>query len=321
MITRSLGIFFALALASPSTSVAATILTGKISSAQKQVVVAPRASRWQIQIQWMAAEGSIVNEGDLLVVFDGANEQARLEQNEESLARLLLEFEQLKLAQDQRVLEAEGRLTLAKMRVEKAKIEASVPASEVSKYDKGQYELALERAMLEQVKAQEAFDRAQKERATELNKKDVDILKTKEEMVYLQDLLTKLRVKAEFTGPVNYAMHPWSGNKLASGNNVQPSWNILDLQANNNFQIETWIHEVDAVNIEQGDSVKIVIDAYPQQAFQGRIEILSTQTEKKPLWGKSAYYPATIVFIEQPELSIVPGMSVRLEPNEVTNNG
>ena len=266
------------------------ILTGQVSSSAKQIVNAPQASRWQIQIQWMEEEGKVVEKGDPVVVFDGANEQSRLEQNEETLERLRLELKQLVLDQDQKVTDADGRLKLAIMRVEQARIEASVPASEVSAYDKGQYDLALQRAMLEQVKAEEALASAQKERISELRKKEIDILKTEEEISYLQDLLTKMNVLAEYTGPVTYAMHPWSGDKLAAGMNVQASWKVLDVQAIESFQIETWIHEVDAVGLSENMQVKLTLDAHPNKVFTGKIDTLSTQTESKDLWSSSAYY-------------------------------
>jgi multidrug efflux pump subunit AcrA (membrane-fusion protein) len=288
------------------------VLTGQISSSAKQIVSAPQASRWNIQIQWMKEEGEVVQEGEPIVVFDGAAEQSRLQQNEETLERLALELKQLELDQAQKVTNAEGRLRIAIMEVEKARIEASVPASEVSAYDKGQYDLALQRATLEQVKAEEGLASARKEQASELNKKEIDILKTQEEIIYLSELLTKMNVLAQFTGPVNYAMHPWSGDKLASGMNVQASWKVLDVQAIKSFQIETWVHEVDAVSLHENIEVELSLDAYPQKTFTGRIKALSTQTEARDQWSNSAYYPAIIDFDSPQGIKLLPGMSVRI---------
>jgi multidrug resistance efflux pump len=288
------------------------VLTGQVSSSAKQVVNAPQASRWQIQIQWMEEEGAIVNEGDIIAVFDGSNEQARLDQNIESLERQVLELEQMKMEQDSKYKEAQGSLTIAKMRVEKAQIEASVPATDVSQYDKGQYDLALQRAMLEQVKAEEALRRAEEERRTELQKKNIDIQKTEEEITYLEGLLAKMSVSATMTGPITYAMHPWTQQKITAGNNLQPSWKVMDVQATNNFQIETWIHEIDAVELNDKTKVSLVVDAYPSKSFEGHIETISSQSEKKSQWSKSSYFPAIINFKETPNINLLPGMSVRI---------
>lgn len=292
------------------------VLTGQVSSSAKQIVNAPQASSWQIQIQWMEDEGKIVQKGEPVVVFDGASEQAQLTQSQENLDRYQLELKQLGIEQAQKVVDAEGRLVVAKMRVEQARIEASVPVSQVAAYDKGQFELALQRASLEQAKAEEALIRAQQEQRAEITKKRVDIMRTEEEIAYLHDILSKLNVIAEVTGPVTYAIHPWYGSKVTAGMNVRASWKVLDVQSTSNFQIETWIHEIDAVGLSNTEHVTIVLDAYPNAQYKGSVINISKQSEKKPQWSKSAYFPAIIAFDEVPDVDLLPGMSVRLLLNK-----
>jgi multidrug resistance efflux pump len=279
------------------------------------VINAPQSSRWQIQIQWMEEEGAIVKEGDTIAVFDGSNEQSRLDQNIESLERQVLELEQMKMEQNRKFTGAEGSLTLAIMRVEKAQIEASVPASDVSQYEKGQYDLALQRAMLEQVKAEEALRRAAQERETETQKKSIDIQKVGEEISYLEGLLAKMNVTATISGPITYAMHPWTQQKITAGNNLQPSWKVMDVQATTNFQIETWIHEIDAVGLKDNTNVELIVDAYPNKSFKGYIEAISSQSEKRAQWSKSSYFPAIVKFTTPPNINLLPGMSVRIHIN------
>lgn len=287
------------------------LLTGQIGSSTKQVVNAPTGSR-QLQIQWMEEEGKIVEKGKTVVLFDGAASQAQLIANEENRDRLLLEYQELKVQQQQNVIDASGRLKVAKMRVEKAKIEASVPSAQVAAFEKGQFELELQRTIVEQVKAEEALQRSLQEQRAELTKKEVNILKVKEELVYLNILLANLNVLAQVTGPVTYATHPWYGTKLSAGMNVRASWKVLDVQSTSNFQIETWVHEIDAVGLEENVEVEIVLDAYPNKKYRGVISGLSKQSERKALWGKSAYFPAIVTFETSPEINLLPGMSVRI---------
>lgn len=288
------------------------VLTGKVSSAKKQVVTAPQTSRWQIQIQWMEEEGKVVNSGDTIVVFDGSDVQSRLDINEERAETLALELKQTKMELEQKLTEAQGQLKVAKMRVEKARIEASVPASEVSQYDKGQYELTLQRMLLEQVKAEEKLKLAQEELRTGVQKKRLDLLKVGEEIAFQQRQLKNLNVTADFTGPISYAMHPWSGQKMAAGVNAQASWTILDVQATENFQIESWVHEIDADKLGQDAVVELALDAYPNKRYQGKLAFKSTQSEKKEQWSGSVYFPVTFTFSQMPEEKLLPGMSVRV---------
>jgi multidrug resistance efflux pump len=287
------------------------LLTGQIGSSAKQVVNAPTGSR-QLQIQWMEEEGKIVEQGKTVVLFDGASSQAQLIANEENLDRLLLELEELKIKQEQNVINASGRLKVAKMRVEKAKIEASVPSTQVAAFEKGQFELSLQGTIVEEIKAEEALQRSLKEQRAELTKKEVNILKVKEELLYLTGILANLNVLAQVTGPVTYATHPWFGTKLSAGMNVRAGWKVLDVQSSSNFQIETWVHEIDAVGLDENLEVEIVLDAYPNKKYRGVISSLSKQSERKALWGKSAYFPAIVTFETPPEVNLLPGMSVRI---------
>ena len=293
------------------------LLTGRIGSSTKQVVNAPSGSS-QLQIQWMEEEGKAVEKGNTVVLFDGASSQAQLIANEENLDRLLLEYEELKVEQEQKVIDASGRLKVSKMRVEQAKIEASVPSEQVAAFEKGQFELSLQRTMLEQVKAEEALQRSLQEQRAELTKKEVNILKVQEELDYLNDILSNLNVIAQVSGPVTYATHPWYGTKLSAGMSVRASWKVLDVQSTSNFQIETWVHEIDAVGLDENMAVEIVLDAYPNKKYRGVISSLSKQSERKALWSKSAYFPAIVTFETPPEITLLPGMSVRLLINKVS---
>lgn len=306
-----LGLIMCCALISTNTFADKLLLTGQIASSTKQVVSAPSGSG-QLQIQWMEEEGKIVEQGKTVVLFDGAASQAELIADEENLDRLLLEYEELKVKQQQNVIDASGLLKVAKMRVEKAAIEASVPSKQVAAFEKGQFELALQRTIVDKVKAEEALKLSLQEQRAELTKKEVNILKVKEELAYLTILLANLNVLAQVTGPVTYATHPWFGTKLSAGMNVRASWKVLDVQSTSNFQIETWVHEIDAVKLDENLEVQIVFDAYPNKKYRGVITRLSKQSERKASWGKSAYFPAIVSFDSPPDINLLPGMSVRL---------
>jgi HlyD family secretion protein len=292
------------------------ILSGKVSSSAKQTVVAPRGSSWNIQLQWMEEEGKVVQQGDLVVVFDGATEQSRLEQSKETLERLLLEYKQLDMRLQQELIEAQGRFSVAKMQVAKAQIEVSVNSDTLSDYQKGQNQMVLERALLEQIKAEEALKKSEKQRASGLEKKNIDILKEQDDIQYYENLLTKLNVIARHTGPVTYADHPWYGTKMASGMNVQPSWTILDVQATSDYQVESFVHEIDALRLAQGNQVTLHFDAFPEQSFSGTVSSIGTQAENKPQMSNATYFPVIIKFDTSPKRTLFPGMSVRIAQNE-----
>lgn len=291
-----------------------TLLTGIISSSEYHLVTAPKTDRWQVQIQWMADEGSIVNEGDLVAVFDSGGIESQLEMNEERRETNSLELLKLEMDKGQAVLEAEGALKLADILVEKSRIEASVPDGEISAYEKGKSVIAYEKALTAKIKAEENYKLKLEEQQVEINKKNIEILKLEEQISYQRSQLEKLSVKAKVTGPVTHAMHQWMPQKVAIGMNIQASWDVLTVQAASTYQVSAWLHEIDAARIDLAKSEFILtLDAYPSQSYAGKVLSVSSQAEQRNQWSDSAYYRIELGFVEALQQSVFPGMSVRVQ--------
>jgi multidrug resistance efflux pump len=291
-----------------------TLLTGIVSSSEYHLVTAPKTNRWQVQIQWMAPEGSIVQEGDLVAVFDSGGIESQLEANQERLETDALELLKLEMDTAQAVLEAKGALKLAEISVEKTRIEASVPDGEISAYEKGKHVISYEKALTAKIKAQENYKLKLEEQEVQINKKKIDMLKLEEQIVYQRNQLEKLSVKAKVAGPVTHAMHQWMAQKVSAGMNIQASWNVLTVQAASTYQVTAWLHEIDAARLNIDNSkFALTLDAYPNQSYSGKVLSVSSQAEQKSQWSDSAYYRIELGFVEPLKQEVFPGMSVRVK--------
>ncbi|MCF2949466.1 HlyD family efflux transporter periplasmic adaptor subunit [Paraglaciecola aquimarina] len=291
------------------------LLTGVISSAENQLVTAPKSDNWQVQIQWMAEEGSIVNKGDLVVVFDSGGIQAEVEQSQEQLEMEKLELKQIEMRLQQAVIDAQGRLKLAEIMVEKTKIQASIPDGEISAYEKGKHVIAYEKSLVEKIKAEESYKLSLEEQKVGIQKQKIQIIKLKENIAYKSNQLTKMSVVSQVTGPVSHMMHPYMpGEKVATGMNVRVSTKVLMVQAQSSYQVTTWVHELDAsrINFDSAE-VMLTLDAYPNHEYSGKIIDVLSQAEQKTEWSDSAYYRMDLTFSEEVVNEIFPGMSVRIK--------
>ncbi|WP_158966763.1 HlyD family efflux transporter periplasmic adaptor subunit [Paraglaciecola sp. L3A3] len=291
------------------------LLTGVVASAENQLVTAPKSDNWQVQIQWMADEGSIVQKGDLVVVFDAGGIQAQVEQSEEQLEMEKLELHQIEMRLQQAVTVAQGRFRLAQIMVEKTKVQASIPDGEISAYEKGKHVIAYERSIVEKVKAEESYKLRLEEQKVGIEKQKIQIIKLTENIAYKKSQLSKMSVVAEVTGPVSHMMHPhMPGDKIATGMNVRVSWKVLLVQAQSSYQVKTWVHELDASRIDFDTAeVTLSLDAYPNKEYTGKILNMSSQSEQKTEWSNSAYYLIDLGFSEEVVNDIYPGMSVRVK--------
>ncbi len=291
-----------------------TLLTGIISSSEYHLVTAPKTNRWQVQIQWMADEGVIINQGELVAVFDSGGIEAQLEANQEKLETEALELLKLEMDKAQAVLEAQGALKLANILVEKTRIEASVPDGEISAYEKGKHVIEYEKALTAKIKAEQNYQLKLEEQKVQVNKKNIEILKLEEKIAYQKSQLEKLSVRAKVTGPVTHAMHQWMPQKLEVGMNIQASWEVLTVQAATSYQVTAWIHEIDAARLDINNSdFSLTLDAYPETSYRGKVLSVSSQAEQKSHWSDSAYYRIELAFQEPLQQTLFPGMSVRVK--------
>ncbi|MDN4501672.1 HlyD family efflux transporter periplasmic adaptor subunit [Alteromonadaceae bacterium BrNp21-10] len=291
------------------------LLTGQVASAKSQTVTAPKSTGWQIQIQWLEEEGAIVKEGDLIAVFDSGGIQTQLEQNQENLETQELQLIKTEMDLNQAVVEAEGRLKLAGIQVKKTRIEASIPDGEISNYEKGKYVIAYEKALMEKLKAEENLKLQLAERDVGIQKQKIEIVKSQEKIAYQKGQIEKLSVRAQVSGPVSHVMHPYMQQKIASGTNVEPAWEVITVQAQSSYQVTSWVHEIDAAkfNLDDQQALKLTLDAYPNKTYNGKIISITSQAEQRSQWSDSAYYRLEIAFAEPVQQDIFPGMSVRIE--------
>ena len=287
------------------------LLTGIIASSEHQLVTVPKTRNWRVQIQWIAEEGSIVKKGELVTVFDSGGLEASLEQDEEQLVTEQIELQQIEMKLEQAVIEAQGRLELANISVDKSLINASIPDGEISAYQKGKHVIAYEKALVEKIKAEENLKRKQQEQFVGIEKQKIQIIKLKEKIAYSQSQL--MSVTANVTGPVSHMMHPNLDGKISAGINARVGWKILTIQAQSGYQVKSWIHELDAARIDLDNvDIRLSLDAYPGKTYGGEIIKVSSQAEQKTEWSNSAYYAVDISFSQTPDVTIYPGMSVRV---------
>ena len=288
------------------------IVTGKVTSSNVQVVSAPRTDRWNIQIQWMVDEGSIVEPGDTIALFDSGSVDAQLEQNEDSLNTQTLEMESKRVELAQAVADARSALKIADLEVEKARIEAEIESTDVSDYDKGQYKLALERALVEQFKAQQALEQKLIEQENTLQKQQIEITKLEENINYQRYQLTRLKVESTITGVVSHMYHPWTNEKITAGTTLQAAMKVMEVQDIDGFKVDAWVHEIDADRVDVGQQALVSLDAYPGESYAATVTSEVSQPEKKAGWGDSAYYQIELSFTDMPDKKLLPGMSVRV---------
>ncbi|WP_448548009.1 HlyD family secretion protein [Thalassotalea fusca] len=288
------------------------VLTGQIKASDNQTFYAPKSDTWQVQVQWMKPEGEIAEKGELVVVFDSGMIQNTIEQEKVSLHAAKEELHRTKSSAKQAMLESEFAQKRTALLLEKAKIDANIGQEHISQYDYEQNQLNYEKAVVANAKAKEQLAQTKIKNQVDIKKQEITVLKLEESLRYNEARLAKMSLSAERSGPVLYANHPWNGEKVFVGMTAQPSWKIAEIPSMNGLYIESWVHEVDYKHMIKGKQAAIKLDAYPAHTFSASIDEISTQPEERKDWGNDVYYRVRFQFERQPDISLVPGMSVQI---------
>lgn len=292
---------------------ASAILSGQVKAADNQTFYAPKTGNWKVQVQWILPEGEVAQEGDLVMVFDSGTIQSEIEQLKASLISAEEELYRIKSSNEQSLLEARYGKKRTELLLTKSRIDASVSADYLSQYDYKKNQLEFEKAVIADVKAQATLKQTKVANKVALTKQKITIKKYQQQLKYNQNKFKKMSVYAQRTGPVLYANHPWSGEKIFVGMTAQPAWKIAEIPSLNGLYIEAWVHEVDHKNLILNSRAKLKFDAYPNTVLLAKLADISTQPEVQKEWGNDVYYRTVFEFDANTDFKVLPGMSAQKE--------
>lgn len=294
---------------------AGVVLTGSIEASDAERFIVPTSNSWQIQIKWMAEEGSHLNPGDPAIRFDNSNLATEIKNLILSLQTK--EEERLQQLQDynHQKFEVEVNLKQAEVDYEKKKIDASIPKGLESNYRYDQHQLDLKRS-------KQALENARTEKKVKLatlqsglKRLDLEIQEERRNLEKKQAMLDSLTLHASTSGTFIWGRHPWNRQKIQIGDNVVATWTIATIPVPQSMRVEAWVNETQIRSVKPGQHADLTLDAYPSRSFKGIVQDVLKSAEKKYHWGNARYFRA-IITIDTLDLDIMkPGMSVKCVVN------
>ncbi len=295
------------------------LLSGDLRAVRSASLNTPRGEG-ELQIRWMAEDGSEVKEGDRLVEFDASRliqtiEERRLklrqaENDRESRERsAAAETERKRVAVDKAEVEAE-----------KARIDAVVPrelrpAVEWRKFQAAWQEkkAALEKARLErEAYAVSSLSEIATARATED--------KARREVAAAEKALGSASLTAPKAGIFLvgnfWQWGPEGPRKLQPGDTVWPGFTVGTIPDPSEMEVQAALAEADHGRVAAGMKARCVLDTYPDRVFEARVEeVGSVARESGRGWFSSSTrpgFPVRVSLVRTDPL-MRPGLSVRVE--------
>ncbi len=251
-------------------------LAGTTEAVQSYNVLAPRLpgrSGWgELTVTKLAAAGSRVKPGDLLVEFDRQGQirnfldtQREYLQQVEQIKKKKAELSAAKAKDDTELKAAENDVDSAKWEMQRNEVIARIDAEiNVQNYEKAKANLAALR---------KTYDLKRKAALADLKVLEIQAVHNKMAMDHAQQNMEKMVIKATMEGIVVLSQ-TWKGQNMGEvqeGDSIHPGSSILQLVNPAMMQVRARINQADFLFMKLDQIAQVSLDAYPGLAFKGQL--------------------------------------------------
>ncbi len=269
----------------------------------------PTQVRRTVRLAWVAEDGSLVEEGDLVARFDPTGMEERLEKGRSDLASAGLEVDRSKVESGVKVREIETRKQVADLELDHARRFQKTDEAVFSRHEIVESEidetLAVERK-------QHAADSRQTQES--LSRTNLELLaiqqsKARRLIDQAEDGLSALEVRAPHAGILTLA-RDWRGEMPAAGAEMWRGQDIAEIPDLSTMEAEVFVLEADAGGLEVGKPATVVVEAEPEMVWAAEIKRVDAVAKPRFRGSPVQYFGVVLKLAEQPE-AMKPGQRVR----------
>jgi RND family efflux transporter MFP subunit len=283
---------------------------GDLKSVRATPISVPAGVPGPFRIGWLAPDGSLVRQGDVVIRFDPSALEKRLIDAEDDLrgARLKMEKEQLSGLSEVRKLQQDA--AIARVELEQAsqfqKKDADIYSrSEIIESDIDQ-RLAGER----QKHAESSQQSHERLTGTEVALLQIKVRQADAKIQQARAGLQALSITAPHDG-VLILKRNWRGDTTRVGDNVwngQPLAEIPDLSA---MEAEVYVLEADAGGLKVGKSATVAVESAPGVSYPARIQRVDALAKPRIPGSPVQYFAVTLALARTDPKVMKPGQRVQ----------
>ncbi len=278
--------------------------TGELEAKNSVQILGPQGTRnyriWNMTIQDIIDEGSIVKKGDFVASLDPSELTNNIKDAQLELEKIESQFIQTKL---------DTTLEMRQSRDELINLAYAVDEKQLV-LDQSQYEppATVRQAEIDLDKAKRALEQARenykikrKQNVAKMQEVSLNRQKSERTLEGMQELVKSFRIKAPEDGMLIYKKD-WNGRPVKKGSQIS-AWDpvVATLPDLSSMLSVTYVNEVDIRRIAAGQRVIIGLDAFPEKEYSGTVLRVANVGEQRPN-SDSKVFRVTIVLEEQDEM-------------------
>jgi HlyD family secretion protein len=291
-------------------------LTGKTQAVRSRAILAPLLAGQQVgtlTIVKLAASGSHVKQGDLLVEFDRETQLKdfidKKAQSDDQSGKVM-EAQAAEVAaksKDETDLEqAETALSKAELEMQKVELLSRIDA------EKAREDLDEARATLTQLK--ETFDLKRKAAQAAIRVLEIQRDRTREIMLHAQTNAALMQIRSPIDGIVVFNTIWKEGNmgEVQEGDQIRPGVPFMQVVDPAMMQVHVMVNQEDLAKLNLGQSAQVHLDAYPDLALSGQLESIDPMGKPGDFSSRMRNFSATFS-IEGADPRLMPDLSAAVD--------
>ncbi|WPP52200.1 efflux RND transporter periplasmic adaptor subunit [Catalinimonas niigatensis] len=285
-------------------------VTGELQAQTSVSIMGPiglrNAGIYQVKIDNIVPEGTVVNKGDYVARLDNSELSNKIREEELELQESLNKHEQTRIDTAINLRTQRDKLISLEYDMEKRKLELEQSQYEPPATIK-QAELELEKAERALEQAGEEYELLLRKSRSEMSQANAKLQDDQMDLKQLQDLLQDFVIKAPENGMVIYARE-WNGKKKGEGSQIG-AWDpeVATLPDLSSMVSKTYVNEVDISRIRAGQQVEIGLDAFPDKRLTGSVTQVANVGEQRP--NSDAKVFEISVLVNESDTTLRPAMT------------
>lgn len=284
--------------------------TGELEAKNSVKIMGPAGLRnfqiWQVTIQKIVDEGTVVKKGDWVATLDRSEFQNKYAQKQIDYEKANSKFVQTQL--DTTLLMRQSRDELVNLKYE---VEEKGIVLEQSKFEPPatikQAEINLEKARRAYSQALENYKIKRNQNVEKMREAEAERRKVHDEFSGMTTVLESFNVLAPDDGMVIYTK-AWDQKPIKAGSQIN-MWEpvVATLPDLTKMLSKTFVNEVDVRKVNQGQDVEIGLDAYPDKKLNGKVIRVANVGEQRPNSDAKVFEVA--VEIDGTDMTLRPSMT------------
>lgn len=286
------------------------IISGEAQSTSSKKIMGPAGARryrlYQLKIQDLIPEGTVVKKGDYIGKLDPSEINAKILDAELSLEKAQSRYIQEQLDTTLTLKQERNTIKDLQFRIEEDKLELERSIYE-SPATIRSLEISVEKTERDLREKKADYSIKKRQANAKMIEVGTEVSKIKQQIEALVDLQKQFTIYSHADGMVTY-IKEWNGNKIKVGGNIS-TWNpaVASLPDLTKMESRTYSNEVDVRKIKKDLPVKVGFDAFPDIELDGVVTDVANVGENKK--GSDIKLFQVLIKLKNTNENIRPGMT------------